>query len=124
MPADKANSLTGWVVICVRVGRTVGLGVNRANFRVSNPAASVNRARQIPGFRQKLFSCSACFHFVNFFQLLFNALPFQRRQIIDEQLAVQMIQFVLDANGQQIAAAQLERLAVFINAFTMICSAR
>ena len=47
-------------------------------------------------------------------QLLAHHLALQRREVIDEQLAVQVIHLVLDADGQQAVGPQLLRLALAV----------
>ncbi|OMP13744.1 class I and II aminotransferase [Corchorus olitorius] len=48
------------------------------------------------------------------FELLLDAIALERRQVVDEQLAVEVIDLVLDAHRQQAVAFQLEGLAVAI----------
>ena len=61
-----------------------------------------------------MFFCGGCIITVTtlFFELLTNPHPFQLRQVINEQLAIEMIDLVLDANRQQIVGFHLERLAI------------
>ena len=40
--------------------------------------------------------------------------PLQRRQVVDEDLADQVVHFVLDAHGEQAVGVELERLAVLV----------
>ena len=49
-----------------------------------------------------------------FFQLLLDPVALEGRQIIDEQLAVEVIAFVLNAHRQQAFGNQLEGLAVTV----------
>ncbi|MCY1250470.1 hypothetical protein D9M72_641160 [compost metagenome] len=51
---------------------------------------------------------------VLFFQLLLDPVTLERRQVIDEQLAIEVVALVLDANGQQALGDQFERLAVAV----------
>src|SRR5690606_29680247 len=51
---------------------------------------------------------------MHLFQLLANAVALQARDIVDEQLAVEVIQLVLDAYRQQAIGVHLERLAVSV----------
>ena len=49
-----------------------------------------------------------------FFQLLLDAVALEVGQVIDEQLAVEVIALVLDAHGEQAFGDQLEGLAIAI----------
>src|SRR3546814_2785819 len=46
--------------------------------------------------------------------LLQRPIPLERRQVVDEQLAVEMIDLVLDAGRQQVVDLEHERLAVAV----------
>lgn len=48
------------------------------------------------------------------FQFLTDKLPFQRREIIDEQLSIQMIDLVLDAHGEKPIGFQLKSVAISV----------
>ena len=51
---------------------------------------------------------------VELFQLLLDAVAFQRGQVVDEQLAVEVVAFVLDTYRQQVFGDQLKGLAVTV----------
>src|SRR6185437_396387 len=75
------------------------------------------RARRMPGFRrsprERMTTRSACEPLL-LAQLRREARPLERRQVLDEDLALQMVHFVLDAYGEKALGIQLERRAVLV----------
>ena len=57
-------------------------------------------------------------------ELLADALALELGEVVDEELAVEMIDFVLDADGEQPVGLELERLARTSCARTLIRAAR
>lgn len=49
---------------------------------------------------------------MQFLKFRFDAIPLQRRQIIDKQLAIEVIDLVLDADGEQAISLKGKRLAI------------
>ena len=54
---------------------------------------------------------------LRFFYLGANAILFQRRQIFDENLAFEMVHFMLDAYAQEVFRVQSKIIAVSIQCF-------
>src|SRR5690606_38450788 len=64
--------------------------------------------KQAFGFRSRLLQAML------FFQLLLDAVALELRQVVDEELAVEVVAFVLDAHRQQAFGDQLVGLAVAV----------
>lgn len=74
-------------------------------------AAMVAPGRSLPGGPDRTLRI---LQFLLLLQAFAQALALQAREIVHEQLAIQMIDFVLDANGQQPIRLQIDFLAVAI----------
>ena len=102
-------------------GRTIRLGVHRHDFARARAAArsegtanSGVPAKTIRSAIRRRLRQSSSGQSLLLGQLLAHHLALERRQVVDEHLAVQVIHLVLDAHREQAVGGELEGFAVAI----------
>ena len=89
--------------------------INRSDTPRCCVLRRLRRRLTVAQLRQQLLALSGSSVLtVQFFKLLFDPVTLKRRQVIDEQLAVEVVAFVLNAHGQQAFGDHFEGLAITV----------
>src|SRR3989344_6121666 len=116
MPCFSAHCLTA-LAISLRprpAGRSGWVYTARMRWPARSSASSAGTAKAGVPAKMRFMQRPLHRQALLLFQFLVDARLFQAREVIDEDLAVEVIDFVLDAGGEQMLGLDLDRLALAV----------